>query len=114
MEYGYSVLMFCFAGMLLLCAGLVSVCGVGIIPHIRKARIRNERAYARYFAKVMCIVALFPVPSALLGLVLDINRHPYLIMLAFVGGLAGAIYAAVKVLGEPGGTGAKESSGRRG
>ena len=70
MEYAYSILMFCFAGMLLLYAGLLALTGdVGLIPRNELVKMKDKKAYARQFAKVIALVALAPVLSGLVVMV---------------------------------------------
>ena len=90
MEYAYSILMFCFAGMLLLYAGLLALTkDAGLIPRSEAVEMRDKKAYARQFAKVMALVALAPVLSGLVALA------PWLSALT---GVVGAHVAAFLVL----------------
>ena len=69
MDRAFSVLMFCFAGMLLLYAGLLAATGdCGLIPRLRAAKIRDKKAYARRFAGAVAITAAAPALSGVVGL----------------------------------------------
>ena len=69
---GYAVLMACFAGFLLLYAALLAkTTDVQLIPRHYAAKIKNKKQYARGVAKVVALVALAPLASALTALVTD-------------------------------------------
>lgn len=71
MEYGFSVLMFCFAGMLLLYAGLLALAkDPKMIPRHESAEIKDPKAYTRQLAKVIALVATAPLHSGIWGLFL--------------------------------------------
>ena len=77
MRYGYSILMFCFAGGILLYAALVAPGNVDLIRRRHAVKIENPKAYAKQFAKVLALVSLSPLSSGVVGLLLDIERHPF-------------------------------------
>ncbi len=71
MEYGYSVLMGCFSGALLVYAALMALTkDYKMLPlHARvSVKPKNEKKYMTQLAKVMALVALSPALSALIGL----------------------------------------------
>ena len=78
MKYAYSILMFCFAGGLLLYAALMSQGNPDMIRRRYAAKMRNPKAYAKKFAKVLALVSLAPLSSGLAGLLFDINRYPFI------------------------------------
>ncbi len=70
MEYPYSILLFCFAGLLLLYAGLIALTkSVFWIPRDHAAKMRDRKKYAVQFAKVLALAALSPALAGLSGLV---------------------------------------------
>ena len=92
MEYGFSILVFCFSGALLLYAGLLAVTkDVTLIPRHRKAKIKNRRAYALQFAKIMALVAAAPLLGGLAGL-----AHLALGVAVLIGSLVLFLWIATK------------------
>ncbi|MBR3570819.1 MAG: hypothetical protein IKN96_08525 [Oscillibacter sp.] len=75
MEYAYSILMFCFAGAILLYAALVPG-NPGMIRRLYAAKVKDKKAYAKQFAKVLALVSLAPLSSRVAALIVDINRRP--------------------------------------
>lgn len=67
MESAYSILMFCFAGLLLLYALLLAK-DEKLIPRDYAAKMEDKKRYARRLAGLLAIVALGPVFSGLAGL----------------------------------------------
>ena len=100
MEYAFSILMFIFSGALLLYAGLVAVFGVGLIVRHWAAKIRDEKAYARRFAKILSLTALAPALSGVVGLLVDMEQHPFLPLLTLVLGIIAAIWLGVRLTKE--------------
>ena len=98
MEYGFSILMFCFAGALLLYAGLLAAEKRRpdlLIPrfYASAGKVGNARRYARRIAKIVALCALSPLLTGLVGL-----TGQYLIAgIVFVVTLAGAIWLGVKM-----------------
>ena len=101
MEYGFSILMFCFAGALLLYAGLLATEKRRpdlLIPrfHATAGNVGNVVKYARRIAKIVALCALSPLLTGLVGL-----TGKYLIAgIVFVASLAAAIWLGVKLTGE--------------
>lgn len=72
MEYAYSILMLGFAGLILCCAGMLFIFPTTeVIPRASMAKIRDEKAYARQFAKLLAMTAAAPLVSALASLWID-------------------------------------------
>ena len=97
MEYAFSILMFCFAGCILLYSGLVVIFGSEFIPKKWAAKITDEKAYAKRFAKILALTALAPVLAGAAGLLVDINRNPFVPLLILVLGTAAAIYFGLRL-----------------
>ena len=76
MRYAYSILMFCFAGGILLYAALMAPGNDDLIPRRHAAKMRKPKAYAKRLAKVLALVSLAPLSSGIIGLLVDIERHP--------------------------------------
>lgn len=71
MEYGYSILMGCFAGAILIYAGLMALTkDYKIIPFRSRQSFKpkDPKRYMAQLAKVIALVALSPALSALAGL----------------------------------------------
>ncbi len=69
MEYGFSILMFSFAALLLLYA--LILCRTKDprrIPRNRAVKMTQPLEYAKRFAKAVALVALAPLLSGVLGL----------------------------------------------
>lgn len=77
MEYAYSILMFCFAGGILLYAALMSSGDASMIRRLYAAKVKDKKAYAKQFAKVLALVSLAPLSSGVAALIVDINRRPF-------------------------------------
>ena len=82
MEYGYSILMFCFAVMLFLYSKLLAwTKDVNLLP--RRAMIKNcSKEYVVRLAKVVSMVSIAPAVSAVVGLFTQ-NVFPILTSLIF-------------------------------
>ena len=79
---GYSVLMFCFGGLLLIYAGILAgTKNVNLIPHHNAAKMKNERQYAEQFARVTAIVSLAPLASALTARITDNGGLSFLVLI---------------------------------
>ena len=71
MEYGYSILMGIFAGLILIYAGLMALSkDYKMLPLRARVSVqpKNEKQYAKQLAKAIALVALAPALSALTGL----------------------------------------------
>ena len=97
MEYGFSILMFCFSGALLLYAGLLAAEKQRpdlLIP--RRVSVPKSEltvAYARRLAKIVALCALSPLLTGIVGL-----TGQYLIAgIVFVVTLAGTIWLGVRI-----------------
>ena len=97
MEYAFSVLMFCFAGMLLLYAGLLALTkDISLIPRMHGVKVKNRREYARRFAKVMAVVALDPLLGGVVALF-----HKGFAAVTMIVGLAACIWIGVQLMQDP-------------
>lgn len=71
MEYGYSILMGIFAGLILIYAGLMALTKDNkMLPFRARVSVqpKDEKRYMKQLAKVVALVALAPALSALTGL----------------------------------------------
>lgn len=71
MEYGYSILMGIFAGLILFYAGLMALTkDYKMLPLRARVSVqpKDEKRYMKQLAKVVALVALAPALSALTGL----------------------------------------------
>ena len=71
MEYGYSILMGIFAGLILIYAGLMALTkDYKMLPFRARVSVqpKDEKRYMKQLAKVVAMVALAPSLSALTGL----------------------------------------------
>lgn len=71
MEYGYSILMGIFAGLILIYAGLMALTkDYRMLPLRARVSVqpKDEKRYMKQLAKVVVLVALAPALSALTGL----------------------------------------------
>ena len=69
MEHAYSILMYLFAGALLLYAGLLAVSNdAKLIPRNSAVKMTDQKRYATQFAKVIALTALAPALSGIAGL----------------------------------------------
>lgn len=85
MDVGYAILMFCFAGALLLYGILlISTKNISLIPQAEKANIKNKKAYARQFGKVVALLSLAPATSGLVWLTGAVRRSVVLLVLGFL------------------------------
>ena len=48
----------------------------GMIPRLRAAKVKDKKAYAKQFAKVLALASLAPLSSGVAALIVDINRRP--------------------------------------
>ena len=100
MEYGFPILMFCFAGALLLYAGLIAMGNTGLILRYQFARVKDRRKYARQFGKILALVALAPLLSGVVALLGDAERMFLPAMGTLVAGTALAIAMGVKLMND--------------
>lgn len=85
MEYAFSILMFCFAGMLLLYAGLLAAAkDPQLIPRHFASKIKNPKVYALQFAKLTALTAAAPFLSGLVGLTDQMWAAGIVLIAAFV------------------------------
>ena len=71
MEYGYSILMGIFVGLILIYAGLMALTkDYKMLPFRARVSVqpKDEKRYMKQLAKVVALVALAPALSALTGL----------------------------------------------
>lgn len=96
MEYGLSVLMFCFSGALLLYAGLLALTkDYRMLPYRARQSVRpkNPKAYAARLAKVIALTALAPALSGLAGL-----WSPIAAAAVLIGGLVLFLWLGTKLM----------------
>ncbi len=68
MEHAFSILMFCFAGALLLYGILlIATKDPGLIPRSDSAEMKDKKAYATQLGKIICATALAPLTSGLIA-----------------------------------------------
>ena len=101
MEYAYSIMMFCMAGGLLLYAGLLALAkDPMLIPKHHVAKMKNKKACAVMFAK---IIAMMAAPFAVSGIVRLIwNAEQTLVpaIIVLVIGLVACLYLSTKIAGK--------------
>ena len=98
MEYAYSILMGVFALALLLYAGLIALTkSTDLIARSVSADIRDKKAYAAKFARVLALCAAAPAASALVGLIPGAILVAVLVLIA---GFGLAIWLGVKRMGD--------------
>ena len=67
MEYAYSIMMIAFGVMMLLYAGLLALCkDYKMIPRHWYVRPKDPKHYALCFAKLIAVIALGPIISAII------------------------------------------------
>ena len=72
MEYAFSILMFCFSGMILLYAGIMAATkDINMLRwrHVRVAKMNDPKAYAVMVAKILALTAAAPLAGGLAGLI---------------------------------------------
>ena len=85
MDYGYAILMFCFAGALLLYSVLlIKTKNISLIPQADKARIQDKQAYTKQFGKAVAIISLAPAVSGILWLTGAVRRSIAFLVLGFI------------------------------
>ena len=95
MEYAYSILMFCFSGLLLLYAAALGATGdASMIVRSYAAKMRDPKAYARKFAGAVALAALAPLLSGLVAL-----PHWYVAaVIVLIVGLGLALFLATVIM----------------
>lgn len=69
----FSILMLCFAGALLLYAGIMALTkDYRLVPHGDAAKVKDKRAYTVKLAKVVALTAIPPFHCAIAALFNDI------------------------------------------
>ena len=96
MENGFSILMFCFAGALLIYAGLVAMGNTGLILRLRFARVKDKKKYARQFGRILALVACAPLLSGIVAMLGDLDRTILPALATLVVGTAAAIAVGVR------------------
>ena len=85
MEYAFSILMICFAGALLLYAGLLALTkDANLIPKAHAVQMKDEKAYAVQLAKVIALVATAPLHGGIVGLFLGPGVAAVVVLLGLV------------------------------
>lgn len=85
MERAYSILMFCFAGGLLLYSLILAIVkSPDLIPRSYAAKRKTRQKYAVQFAKIIALVAAAPALSGLVGLIAPTLPCLLVLIVAFV------------------------------
>ena len=100
MDYGFSILMFSFSAGLLLYAGLVALFGVSLIRRHWAVKMKDKKAYARGFARVLALTALAPAASGAVALLGDLDRMILPALLTLIAGIIAAIWIGLRVAGK--------------
>jgi hypothetical protein len=100
MEYAYSILMFCFAGAILLYAALMSSGDASMIPRLYAAKAKDKKAYAKRFAKALALASLAPLSSGVAALIVDISRRPFPPVITLVVVFIACMQKGVKMMEE--------------
>ena len=99
MEKAFPIFMLCFAGLLLVYAGILALTkDVMLIPHADKAKIPDPKAYALRFAGIMALVTIGPLASGIAGLIYDNKRAAIALIVGLVFSLWGATQLVKKVM----------------
>ena len=72
MKYGFSIIMFCFSGAILLYAGIMGATkDIKMLywRHRYSAKMNDKKAYAVMVAKILAITAAAPLLGGLVGLI---------------------------------------------
>ena len=87
MESGFSILMFCLSGGLLLWAAVLAISrNSGGIPRDYAVKKKNGKKYAVGFAKVLALTAMAPLAGGIVGL-FDIAKGVGVLITVFVAAL---------------------------
>lgn len=69
MRYGFSILMFCLSGLLLLYAAYAGTSGdPKSVPKRHAAEMNDPQAYAKKFAALLALTAIAPLIAGIVGL----------------------------------------------
>ena len=68
MEHVFSIILFIFGGALLIYAGIVAVGGYGAIFRNYATKVRDQKKYAKKFAKLIALFGLALVVSGFVAL----------------------------------------------
>ena len=100
MEHAFSILMFCFAGALLL-YGLILYWtkDIGLVPKSGATKTKETKVYAAQIGKIVAITALAPLTS---GLIAWNGRYFGYAMAMLVIGFIICIREGVKIMQEAG------------
>ncbi len=81
----YAILMFAFAGLLLIYAGIMFLTKDStMIMRDYAVKMKDKKAYARQFAKVIALFALSPILSGITAVVWSIGAGMIVLVLASV------------------------------
>ena len=91
-------MMFCMAGGLLLYAGLLALArDPMLIPRHYAARMKNKKAYAVMFAKIIAMMAVPFAISGIVGLIWTSEQTLLPAIIVLVVGLAVCLYLSTKM-----------------
>ena len=95
MENGFPILMLCLSGGLLLYAGLLALTkDPELIMRHWAAKMKDGKAYAAQFAKVIAVVAAAPAASGLTGLLAGLKWSAVVL----IAGLIICIYIGTRLM----------------
>jgi len=96
MEHGYSILMFIFAGLLLIYGAILAISGsVNLIPKSDKAKISDPKSYVRGFAAAVALVA---VPVAFSAGFAYVGMPVWLVLAILILGTALCLWVATQLV----------------
>lgn len=93
----YSIIMFIFAGMLLIYAALLSTGDSGLIMREYAAKMKDKKQYAKQLGKVIALVAAAPALSGLSALFFESDALLVPVIILVAGGAA-AIYLGTRIM----------------
>lgn len=92
---GYATLMFVFAGILFLYAGLLATTqNMNLLPRSDAVKVKDKKGYAKRAASILALTALAPFFSALLA---RRTGSAAAALLTLVGGGAAMLWLGVKL-----------------
>ena len=98
MEHAFSILMFCFAGMLFLYGFILyRTRNIGLVPKSGAVKIRDKAEYVKQIGKIVMITSLAPFTS---GLIAWNGQHFWYAMALLVAGFVICIREGVKIMQE--------------
>ncbi|MBQ6163030.1 MAG: hypothetical protein IJK23_01010 [Clostridia bacterium] len=100
MEHAYSILMFIFAGALLLYGLLMFITkDINLIPYHRRysAKMSNKKLYVRQLGKIVMLTALSPAISAAVGL-LPLGERMWPAFVALIGSMILFLWIGTKMI----------------